>query len=1146
MSQGLGRRGLCQGPRAGSARKLILLSSGVLALGALASGVVTQSASAASASPSQALTSAQAKALSRNVSDKVIVTFRQQSTPTKAGSAGELARERVQASEQSSVLSELRATGAKNVKSYKLVNAVAATVSAGEAARLAANPAVAQVSGDVIIHGPTPTPVDSSPASGAARTVPPGVCTPGKPQLDPQALQITHTQSQDPSVPTARSLGFTGAGVKVAYMAEGIDIDNPNFIRPDGSHVFVDYQDFSGDGTDAPTSGDEAFLDASAIAAQGTVVYNLKNFSAVPIDENCPITIVGESPGVDLVGLKVFGENNATTESGFLEAIDYAVTVDHVNVLNESFGSNPYPDVTSLDATKQFNDAAVAAGTTVTVSTGDAGPTSTIGSPSDDPLVISSGASTTYRFYAQSGYAAYQAPFATDGYVDDQISPLSSSGFAQDGTTVDEVAPGDINVASCTPSPMYFGCTNFAGKPSSVEESGGTSESAPTVAGVAALVMQAYGKTHGGAVPTPALVKQIITSTGDDLNAPAEQQGTGRLNAYRAVLAAESVSTTDGSPAPQGSSLLLGKSQINKVGAPGSTVIVQDTITNTGIGTDTIALGDRVLGTPTTLKTGSVDLTTSAPHFTDFAGAETDYRTLTFKVPTGLDRLKADIVYPGNPALGNNNRVRLILIDPLGRYAAHSLPQGVGNAGDVQVARPAAGVWTALIYSRVPTVNGLTGIVRFRAVGENYVSTGTMSPSSLTLAPGQTKAFTVGLTIPTTPGDSAVAVTMADGDQRFTLPVTLRSEVVPGTRAATFSGDDTGPNGRPGGEGFGVWYQFEVPKGTSDITANIALANNPKDTLYAYLVDPEGQAVGYSSNSTVTTVQSARSVKIKPSLTTSVYARDPEPGQWRLLLNFASITGTQLDQAFSGDVELNAVKASASLPTKGTKLAAGQAVTIPVKIKNTGVAPEDYFLDARLDSSQQIPVTLLQGATDPLPLRPSSPTPAWLTPTETSTVNVAMQASLPVTFDYGSFFGDPDLVANSSGNSATASFSANPVVQGLWFAEPSEIGPYGTGPAPSGNVATQVSLVAKGFDQTVTNPLGDLWLGAVDPTAGVGVLTVQPGQTLTIPVTFTPQGPAGSRVSGTLYVDDLSEVTGSGLAPNGSELIGLPYSYTVK
>ena len=43
--------------------------------------------------------------------------------------------------------------------------------------------------------------------------------------------------------------------MKVAFIADGIDVNNPDFIRADGSHVFIDYQDFSGDGPNAPTGG---------------------------------------------------------------------------------------------------------------------------------------------------------------------------------------------------------------------------------------------------------------------------------------------------------------------------------------------------------------------------------------------------------------------------------------------------------------------------------------------------------------------------------------------------------------------------------------------------------------------------------------------------------------------------------------------------------------------------------------------------------------------------------------------------------------------------------------------------------------------------------------------------------------------------
>ncbi len=108
-----------------------------------------------------------------------------------------------------------------------------------------------------------------------------------------------------------------------------------------------------------------------------------------------------------------------------------------------------------------------------------------------------------------------------------------------------------------------------------------------------------------GPPPTPALVKQILTSTATDLGVPATEQGSGLVNTYKAVLLAQSV----GSARNVGQSLLLSQTQLSAIGTPGSTQSWPVTVTNTGELPQVLAVSGRTFGDPQNVQKGSVTLT---------------------------------------------------------------------------------------------------------------------------------------------------------------------------------------------------------------------------------------------------------------------------------------------------------------------------------------------------------------------------------------------------------------------------------------------------------------------------------------------------------------------------------------------------------
>jgi hypothetical protein len=1121
----------------------------------VAAGAATAGPAGSASTPlSGPLTPALAAQLAQHVNDPVIVVLKSQFGTASAGSTAAAARAASVKLNQVGLVSELSQVHATHVQQYTLVNSVAATVSSAEAQRLAANPAVQAVIPDATVTLPAPS-VQKPTSPSRTTNLPlhniPGACAAnGASTLAPEGLSLTGTASSNAKQPTARSLGINGAGVKVAFIADGVATGNVNFLRSNGKSAFVDYRDFSGAGQAAPTFGGEAFLDANTIAGQGIHVYNVNGFTAQSYPGTCNVKIQGVAPGASLVGLDIFSGDQShpyiTTNSVIAEAINYAVQTDHVNVINESFGGNPFPDST-LDVIKLFDDAAVAAGVVVSTSTGDSGTTSTIGSPATDPKVISVGATTQFQAYAQANHYATRY-FATSGWLSNNISSISSAGFTQAATTLNLVAPGDLSWASCSTNvAQYSDCVSYVGNPAPIEVSGGTSESSPFVAGAAALVIQAYRKTHAGATPTPALVKQILLSTATDLGVPAQEQGAGLLNSYKAVQLAESVGKAGGRT---GQTLLLSANQLSYTGLPGSRHSWLVTVTNTGWRPQAVKVSGRTLGADANVRTGTVALNDKTSNqFIYNTGARENYAVFHFTVPAGQARLNASLAWPADLSRVSAP-LHMILIDPKGRLAANTLPQGLSNYGNVDVRVPQAGTWTGVVFGLVGSGGGFTGTAHWRVATQRFAGFGWLNATSFTLAPGASKTFTAQVTAPAAAGDVAGAFVLSSNlSTPVSIPVVVRS-LVNLAAGGAFNGVLTGGNGRPPGISQTNYYSFTVPAtGVRNLAVNLGIANDPTNQVGLYLVSPDGNVQGYGLNMALSGI---------PSTKLSAFAANPAPGIWTVIVAFANaVVGNEVSDAFIGHVNFNRASVSApKLPNNVATVVPAAGLTVPVTIKNTSNATQDYFFDARGATPGPMVLTMLNGSGSvQLPMQQTVGEPEYFMPSEVSQVAVAQTSTVPAMVDFSPAAGDPSVVSATSkptslcGASAALSSTApgGKLTSGIWLLEPTECGPFKTA-APVGEANDTVTVQTAPFDSAVNvSVTGDLEQLAVNPAAAntdtFVPIELVPGQSAVVNVVVKPTAATGTN-AGILYVDAVEP----GVPPYGQlgadEVAALPYSYT--
>ena len=898
-------------------------------------GLAAGPAAQASVTPSfSKLSASQVKARSSGKQERMVVVFDNQLSNLPANRAHRQARETTAASMQAPLVTQLKQVGATHITGLSILNAVAAAMPAAEARALSQTKGVKEVVPDgTIIIGDATSKTTTVAASQVQKPAIPATAadgqqlcnsSPSKPLVEPEALTSIHDTSAI----------ATGQGVIVGNVDADTLAGNPNMIRPNGQHVIIDAPD--------PTENvfsDEFNGDVSTIAAQGTVTYTYASqlpFSNIPA--KCSFRIVGDATGASLLTTGFFSDTNSAgqivaPESQVIAGLQQA-TNEGVNVVSESYGFGALPGAND-DLLEPTNDAMVAAGVVVVESAGDSGSSGTVEAPADDPNVIDAAGSNDLRLLAQAdGY--------TKGWEDDNMTTLSSGGTAPNGAVVDLVAPGYLALAAAGAGQV---------PPLPTEAFGGTSQSAPFISGAAADVIQAYRDSHGGTTPTPAMVKQILTSTATDMGAEADQQGAGLLNIDAAVQAARQMpgTTVTHSSTPE---LVDTPTQLDVQGGGGSTVHQSVSLYNASSNTERVFGTYRELGSETPFG-GPVTENVSAPAAGSPLPAQgaTAAAPVTFNVRPGTDVLDADMRWP-DPTNSDENILTFILTDPAGRLAQLSYDYGASNGNnaspDIQhstVEHPMPGKWTAQIVwangrghvQTAPDTPGpYTGTVTFQASGQDFTTFPASAP--VTIAPRSSVSVPLSIALPRTPGDAPESVQFTGSNGlESSVPIARRTLIPSG--GGSFGANLTSSVSR--GPGQIKTFYVDVPPGQKDLDVSLFAPDHATDDpVYYYLFSPADLEPGVTESGNIdVTATDTTPTADNPTGNASLIAPDPQPGLWEIdVMQGATTNGTVFSQTVTGVVSYNrlAPVTESGLPTSAsTTVATGASVPITVRVKNT-------------------------------------------------------------------------------------------------------------------------------------------------------------------------------------------------------------------
>lgn len=328
-----------------------------------------------------------------------------------------------------------------------------------------------------------------------------------------------------------QSLGYTGAGVTVAVADSGLDSGDTNSMHPDiqGRVKALFYYGTPGQLFDAADEHSHGTHCAGIIAGNGTTGET---------DENGFLYGLGVAPGASLIGQRLFDGAGGYAPPPSFETLTRDAKRAGADIGSNSWGDDTQGqyDISAMEFDALVRDAdALMLGDQPYIlefSAGNAGPNyQTIGSPAVAKNVIATGASQNDRFNLPIEEFAIYA----DGQ--DAMADFSSRGPCADGRIKpDLTAPGSW-IASLR---SVYANDDYAWWPISGNYmyQGGTSQAGPHVSGAAAVFVQYWRTTHGGATPSPALVKAALINSATDMDdgfttfdaVPNNDEGWGRVN----------------------------------------------------------------------------------------------------------------------------------------------------------------------------------------------------------------------------------------------------------------------------------------------------------------------------------------------------------------------------------------------------------------------------------------------------------------------------------------------------------------------------------------------------------------------------------------------------------------------------------------